>query len=147
MGDRAVKYPVQVRVIALGLCSVALTGCNGRDNAPLLFVQTDSYGASVSAGPGTQGLEANVGYKGFNYASVPVTARDESGAVTPLNAVNTRDNHDAYSVFGHFSSNAGATEGDATQPQIGIGKFFATGLAARRLAEGFRYAIVEEAKK
>lgn len=134
-------------LIATCLSVVALASCKSRDNPPLLFVQADSYGASVSAGTGSQGVQANVGYKGFNFAAVPVTVKDAGGNPRPLHAVNTNENFDAYSVFGHFSSTAGTTGNAGTQPEIGIGKFFATGLAARRLAEGFRYSIVEEAKK
>jgi hypothetical protein len=41
---------------------------------------------------------------------------------------------DALSVFGQFSVNAD----QGTNTTIGLGKFFATGLAARNLAAGFR---------
>lgn len=126
-----------IGILVLSLCGAPLAGCRSGDNPPLLFIQSDNYGASVSAGTGTQGVQANVGYRGFNFAAVPVTARDEHGNVVRVDAVNAVEtDRDAHSVFGHFSATT-----NTTQPGVEIGKFFATGLAARRLAEGFRYSI------
>ena len=56
------------------------------------------------------------------------SAKTRSGTAQP--------DKDAFSVLGQFEL---VTEGQ--QAKVGLGKFFATGLAARRLADGFASAL------
>lgn len=139
------------RVLAAMLAGAGLSGCALDREQPLMFVQADSLGLTAAAGQSAQGAHVNLGYKGVNFALVPVSVRDADGRVVKLGAERsgsgacsgagtTRDpkvcDFDAFSVFGHFGANEVLT---GTQPQatLGMQKFFATGIAAEKLAEGF----------
>ncbi|HEV7874618.1 MAG TPA: hypothetical protein VGO82_10840, partial [Enterovirga sp.] len=69
-------------------------------------------------------------------AVVPVTAVDASGRLVPIKAdVADKDggvSSNSLSVLGQFEVDA-----QAAGPKVGLGKFFATGLAADKLADGF----------
>jgi len=83
-------------------------------------------------------MEATVGYRGINFANVPVVTRivDADGVERDVRIAATDGAEqgvsaktDALSVFGHFA--AGVTPGSGTT----IGKYFATGVAAQKLAD------------
>jgi hypothetical protein len=107
----------------------ALASCSSNGDAPLVFVQAHSLGI-VAAANGSQATpELTLGFRDVDVALVPVTA---GGA--PLKGVIEKPGEhydDALSVFGQFNA------GTAVGPTANLGKFFATGQAAKRLADGY----------
>ena len=99
-----------------------LTGC-AKIHTPLIFGQATSVGIDLSTNPETQSAQLILGYKDANIALVPVVAGDNETV-----SIISKDGNslDAVSVFGQFGVGA-----------QGVGKFFATGAAARRLAAGY----------
>lgn len=137
-----------------------LTGCNTSYDSPLVFLQTTTVG--ISAGTPAAGAAApdlSLGYRDVDVAVVPVVAagqpvRGQSPGPAGGGAGGALDNRmllaattpsgaggpeysDALSVLGQFSVNTGQQSQGQQLPSVGLGKFFATGLAARQLAYGF----------
>jgi hypothetical protein len=103
-----------------------------------LAVWADAYLRRLGpASTTTQGAELTLGYRDFDIAIVPVAVTDGAGQIAliqgDVRGTGTDRGKDALSVFGHF----GATTEAGTTAKIGLGKFFATGLAAQHLAVGF----------
>jgi hypothetical protein len=120
----------------LGL-SLLVCGCVSSGTTPLIFGQSHTVGISIGGGAADQSAEFTLGYRDKNIAIVPVVREDESGSgqleahvQKDVNGVLGTDG-DALSVLGQFSVDAD------TQEKVVLGKFFATGIAARRLADGF----------
>jgi hypothetical protein len=116
-------------LLALFASSV-LSGCASTLDPPLVFVQTTSVGITAASSGGQATPELTVGYRDVDVALVPVT----KGAL-PIGSSTPGKNgafEDAYSVLGQFDVGASVT------PGITLGKFFATGTAASKLAEGYR---------
>ncbi len=108
----------------------ALAGCKTDGDVPLIFVQTTSVGITAATTGGQATPELTVGYRDVDVAMVPVTS-----ARIPVGSSSAGGKYtDAYSVLGQFSVGANAT----TSPNATLGKFFATGTAASKLAEGYR---------
>jgi hypothetical protein len=110
----------------------ALAGCASTAELPLVFGQTHTVGISMGASTTDQGGEFTLGYRDRNVAIVPVVMSSGASGATQLSATATGGFTDALSVLGQFEVNS-----DATARKIGLGKFFATGLAAKVLADGF----------
>src|SRR5437868_6958038 len=110
------------------------SGCATNTDTPLIFVQSNTAGISIGGSATDQGADFVLGYKGSDFAIVPVVAIQKDGNTAPIKAVANTGYSDALSVFGQFKANSGT---DPKAPKIGLGKFFATGQAARRLADGF----------
>ncbi len=112
------------------MAAVACAGCvSWENNPPLLFGEVQSIGITVGGSATQQGADITVGYRSQDVAIVPVTIAQGPNASTQLKA--TAGGHeDALSVLGQFESSAKSTE-------VGLGKFFSTGIAAKRLADGF----------
>lgn len=117
------------------LVTVALGGCQSMPNPPLVFGQAQTLGVTIAGSPATQGGEFTVGYRDSNFAVVPVTVTQGDGGVTQLNATAGAGFNDALSTLGQFEASTGVGNLAAG---VGLGKFFATGLAAKVLADGFR---------
>jgi hypothetical protein len=113
---------------------VALSGCSTYSNSPLIFGQAHIVGISISGSAPEQKGEFVLGYKDADIAIVPVSVRQQNGDSTQLKATATKEHQDALSVLGQFSVDA-STEVKTTT--VGLGKFFATGMAAKKLADGF----------
>lgn len=109
----------------LGIVTLLVTGCASQGDLPLVFGQSHTVGISMSGSVPEQAADLTIGYKDKNIAVVPV----QPEATAPGNS-------DALSTLGQFELNA-----DANQVKAGLGKFFATGMAARVLSEGFRCAV------
>ena len=111
-------------------------GVHLRDNPPLVFGQAHTVGVSIHGSATQQGADLTVGYRDVDIAVVPVTAVDASGQIVPIKAdVAGKDggmSSNSLSVLGQFEVDA-----QAAGPKVGLGKFFATGLAADKLADGF----------
>ncbi|HEX8666143.1 MAG TPA: hypothetical protein VF744_19175 [Beijerinckiaceae bacterium] len=119
-----------------------LAACSPTTNAPLFFAQTHTFGVGIQGSAGEQGASLVLGYKDLDIAIVPVAVTDAAGQVTQLkgsatDATGTGTN--ALSVLGQF--NAKATTG--TAPTVNLGTFFATGLAADKLADGFSAQVAK----
>jgi len=138
------------RTALLVFCmSLPLTACGQLDNSYLIFGQKTNVGLEVSGGVQDQGGSLNLGYKDQNIAIIPV-ARHFGANDTELmllgsanNASETADSNDAYSVLGQFEI---SSEADGT-PSVGLGKFFATGIAAQNLSEGFQAKLANQAEE
>jgi hypothetical protein len=119
----------------------SLSACGGSDNPPLVFGQRQTVGLSIGGSAPEQGAHLDLGYKDWNFAIIPVTIKINETKTGQLYGYNSKAPHgldsasvqDTLSVFGQFSLDA-----EAQDPQVGLNKFFATGLAARTLAEGFK---------
>jgi hypothetical protein len=119
----------------MAAAAAILAGCaTGNGEAPLIFGTTNVYGVSIGGNVADTGGEFLVGYKGFDLAVIPVSAVDGGseqfiGATAPGGK-----QRDSYSVIGQFSA-AARKKGDGAS--AGLGKFFATGVAAHNIAHGF----------
>ncbi|WP_141699137.1 hypothetical protein [Candidatus Thiosymbion oneisti] len=126
---------------ALGL----LSGCASiNPNMPLVFGQSHAFGLSVTGSTLNQGIGFTIGYQDKDIALIPVTVKQPHGEYAMIKS-NTRDGHrDALSVLGQFDSNSkvGSNANPNTlEANVGLGKFFATGIAAQKLADGFAHKL------
>jgi len=126
---------------ALLLSGVALAcaSCATNQPVPLLFAQSHTLGVTIGGTAQEQGVELTLGYRDRDIAVVPVSVPQAGGTNTQLNSTVPADTAsdsavatDAFSVLGQFD-----TTSDAKAAQVGLGTFFATGLAAQKLADGF----------
>lgn len=127
-----------LRPAAAVMSVLVAAGCQQVPNPPLIFGQTHTVGITIAGSPAQQGGEFTFGYRDRNLALIPVTVTQGDGTVTQLDAVVDGDDKDAFSVLGQFEVDTAGTEA-----KVGLGKFFATGLAARRLGDGFACALSE----
>ncbi|EDM83546.1 hypothetical protein [Limnobacter sp. MED105] len=111
---------------------VILSGCATTENMPLVFGQTQTVGITISGSATDQGAEFTLGYKDKNFAIVPVTVKQKDGSSTQVRAQATASHEDALSVLGQFEVTSSTNNNN-----VGLGKFFATGNAAKTLADGF----------
>lgn len=109
-----------------------LSGCASNQDLPLIFGQSQTVGISIGAGASDQGADFVLGYKDKNVAIVPVTAKDSDGSSVQIASKSGEEFEDALSVLGQFE-----VKTDTSQGNVGLGKFFATGAAAKSLADGF----------
>ncbi|WP_156826441.1 hypothetical protein [Marinobacterium rhizophilum] len=127
-----IKLPL-VSIVVLGFTS----GCAKNEvNMPLVFGQSHTVGVSISGPAADQGLDLTLGYKDKDFAIVPVTVVQANGDSTLVKSTAEKNHQDALSVLGQFELNT-----DAKQADVGLGKFFATGLAAKKLADGFAHKM------
>ena len=113
--------------------SMLVSGC-ATNTGRLIFAQSNTAGIDIGTSASTQGADFVLGYKGMNLAIVPVTVSQSDGSTAQIEASAGEVHSDALSTFGQFSINSNT---DAKSPKIGLGKFFATGQAAKRLADGY----------
>ncbi len=126
--------------------TLILGGCADQQYMPLVFGQSDTLGISISGSTTEQGAELTLGYKGRNIAIIPVTVMQADGTVAHVFATSNGSGGnfvDALSVFGQFEAAASGGTATGTQPavQASLGKFFATGLAAMNISDGFAYKL------
>jgi len=123
-----------VNLTAVLAVTAMLGGCaTSNPSMPLIFGQSHTVGLSIAGSATDQGADLTLGYKDKNIAIVPVTVKQSDGNSTQIKASATKDHLDALSVLGQFELNS-----SATQANVGLGKFFATGMAAKTLADGFK---------
>lgn len=118
--------------ICLLVATTFCTACTTIQNPPLLFGQSHSVGIVIGGSAADNGAELTLGYKDRDIAIVPVTVKQQNGDSTQIKGTASAGFQDALSVLGQFEVHAKATQAEAS-----LGKFFATGLAAKRLADGF----------
>lgn len=122
-----------VRAIA-----VITTGCGPLPNPPLVFGQTHSVGITITSSAVEQGCEYTLGYRDRDLAIVPVSLTKGGGSIRQLethgfnkeSSQTDNPDKDTFAVLGQLELRA-----DGAEAMVGLGKFFATGLAARRLAK------------
>lgn len=123
------------------LAATVGAACTTQGNTMLVFGQTQTVGISIGGSVTDQGASFTLGYQDRNFAIVPATVRQADGGSSQV--VSTVDasggeggeggkGEDALSVLGQFSVISNSKTAD-----VGLGKFFATGLAAQKLADGF----------
>jgi hypothetical protein len=118
------------------LGALALAGCGNVDSAHLVFGQQNTVGLDINLTAPEQGGALSLGYKDRDIAIIPVVVKEgESYKLTgSTNAKDGSDENDAYSTLGQFDMKSGQNGALSA----GLGKFFATGLAAQKLADGFK---------
>ena len=94
-----------------------------------------TFGANVSA-VGSTGPDITVGFRSQNLAIVPVN--DDGTVIRGSVGPTDPQDQDALSVLGQFESKTG---GDG----VLLGEFFATGMAAQKLADGFACKVSDKA--
>lgn len=99
----------------------------------LLFGQSHTVGITIGGSTTEQGVDFTLGYKDKNVAVVPVTVKQTNGNSTQIRSQATPGHEDALSVLGQFQ-----VDSDTRAANVGLGKFFATGNAAKTLADGFK---------
>ncbi len=126
----------------LGLSACATSG------SPLIFGEAVNFGVTANVGPDSQGFDFTLGYKDKNLAIVPVAIVTDD-KVRKILAHHTKctKRHDALSVFGQFTSQGNWSMLSTEQEKKGaikLDRFFATGLAAATLADGYRKGMQAE---
>lgn len=123
-----------MRKVGIFSAFILLAGCSTVGNMPLMFGQSQTVGLSISGSTTDQGAEFTLGYKDRDIAIVPVTVKQGNGDSTLVKST-VASSQDAMSVLGQFEVNSGTNVSNAN---VGLGKFFATGVAAQQLATGFK---------
>jgi hypothetical protein len=143
----------------IGFCGalLGLAACGSVEDQ-LIYLQTHKVGLSISASAPQQGGSLSLGYEDANLVIMPFVRTNNEGesrvaTVTRNCEMLARTQHadgtveedarcdeDIPSVFGSFDIESGAEGG---LPTASLGKFFATGFAAEKLAD----AVLEERKK
>ncbi len=121
---------------------LVVAGCGNVESAHLIFGQQQTVGLEISATAPEQGASLTLGYSDRNIAIIPVAVKvgeDDFVRLGATNATTDGDSNDAYSTLGQFELGTG---GDGTV-SVGLGKFFATGLAAQFLAQGFQAKLAK----
>lgn len=119
-------------VLAASTAVVLLSGCASTlENPPMVFGKSLTVGIGISASAPEQGGDFTLGVSSKNIAVVPVTVTQNDKAHTQIQSTSGKDYQDALSVLGQFHVDA------QNGPKVGLGEFFATGLAAKKLADGF----------
>jgi len=106
---------------------------------PLIFGQSQTVGISIGAGASEQGADFVLGYKDKNIAIVPVAIKVAEGSYAQVGSMSGDNFEDSFSVIGQFEVNTTTSQGN-----VGLGKFFATGAAAKALADGFASKLTPE---
>ena len=114
-----------------GAIGLSLVGCaTAEEGMPLIFGRTQNVGISVAGSVPDQGAHLSIGYTDRNLALVPTT----TSRGDRIRSMAGDGFEDTLSVLGQFKANASG----GASVEAGLGTFFATGLAARSLADGFR---------
>jgi hypothetical protein len=138
----------KTNLILCAAVTAALCGC--RSSPVLVFGQSHSVGISIGGAASESGAELTLGYKDRDIAIVPVAIVPNEGATlkeaklvnsSVRSAAGAGQDTDALSVLGQFEVSAKGKDAD-----VGLGKFFATGLAAQKLADGFACKLGDPAK-
>ena len=133
-----------LRSLIAALLPITLTGCGS--TFPLVFTDKTTLGLEASGG-GEGAPEITLGFKTTSVAVIPVAVRgkDQTSGVTdvmPLQAKAADGSRDAYSTFGNFTTDSGV---QTTSVSVGLGRFFATGIAAQKIAEKLGEAMIRKA--
>jgi hypothetical protein len=111
---------------------------------PLIYLRSDVVGFDIGGSAAEQGAQFTFGYSGRNIAMIPVASLGAGGKVGGLSGQESADDKtsDTYSVFGQFRAST-----ETARLGFGLERFFATGIAARNLAEGVQDLIAKGESK
>lgn len=131
----------KVLCVPVVVVAVFAAGCASNTDLPLIFGTSNTIGISIGGSAPEQGGDFTIGYKGQDFALVPVSVHQPDGTERQIGVeVDGGQHRDAFSVLGQFKASA-ASSGNV--PKAGLGKFFATGLAAKTLGDGFAKKLGE----
>jgi len=108
--------------------------------SPLLFMRSDVVGIDIGGSLAQQGLQFVIGDSNRNLALIPVAARngwDKAVPITGDAAEQDGSQLDTLSVIGQFKA-----ETNTAQLNVGLQRYFATGVAARNLSDALKEAVV-----
>lgn len=136
-----------LKFIATLALPALLAGCAAQSStAPLVFGTATTLGVSVGSTAASAGTpEFTVGFRRAEIAVVPtiipknaITGQADNQEVRAFGADTAAGagEIDALSTFGSFS-------GDTTTGSVNLGTFFATGLAAQNLSNGFKCQLAQ----
>ena len=125
------------------LLAVVMSGCTNKPhNDVLLFGTNTKFALDISAPPENAGVpQLTVGYKRQEFVWMPLYVNAKVSTYVPTGANLTDGKYigeegdkdkDTYSVLASFGADFGAGTGEASG---GLAQMFATGIAARKLAE------------
>lgn len=112
--------------VSMPLLTFAFVGCGNY----LAFSTATKFGLDISQ-RADQTADIVVGYQRAEIASIPVPDNAEK----PNGTKDATTEYDAYSVLGTFDVKYNPKIWNTTETGIEINQFFATGLAARKVAE------------
>lgn len=137
---------MRYRQAVLAALCLGLAGCGTPEHSNMLMFGTNtSFGVDIAASPTTATPAIKIGYDRQEIALIPLLANKTGEKRQPADCGTTKppgdcafvgdgpEGHDAYSVLGTFSGSGGASGTDGAKVQIA--QYFATGLAARILAQ------------
>jgi len=133
--------------LAVAGAAMSLAGCAG-STLPVVFADKTVLGVDISGSE--QGADLSLGFKTRSLSIVPVAVRqkDAAGNVTKIELIEGRgkdeDVKDSFSTFGNFTTDTGVK---GVAASVGLGRFFATGVAAQTLADKLGEAMVKTAEK
>jgi hypothetical protein len=122
-----------IHIYSMVALLLILSGCASNQNLPLIFGQSQTVGISIGGGVNDQGADFVLGYKDKNIAIVPIAVQVSEGSYAQVGSMSGENFDDSFSVIGQFEVKSGTSQGG----DVGLGKFFATGAAAKALADGF----------
>ena len=142
-----------MKLITIIALTTFLGGCAPAQQKalPLVFGQSHTLGVGISASDPSSGQplpELTLGYKDKNIAVIPVATENGNAVgnsrvggvvITKTDEVHEEMN-DTLSVLGQFQVNA---DSNGKEAKVGLGKFFSTGIAATKLADGFSKAMAK----
>lgn len=116
---------------------LGLSACKTYQNE-LLFAESTEVGLTLAPNPAGGG-QLVFGYRQTDLAVVPVGAITADGRVLQRRAT-AGVATDAVSVFAQFNADLIRSSGETAlmKPTLALGRFFATGIAATRLAKGYQ---------
>lgn len=129
--------------LAAILALSVLTGCGAGQESPMVFMQRDNLGLLVSGSAVDAGATINVAYEGKNIAIIPVSYEESTGKRRRVTSESGNGQKDTLAVFGRFKADAEA----GPETSAGLGKFFATGLSAVRISDGFKHHLSKKNKQ
>lgn len=146
--SRTARRRIPLHAVAFTAALAAgVAGCSSPPGQTMLvFGQTQTVGISIGGSVPDQGASFTLGYQDRNFAIVPATVAQAGGTATQVLSTVAPDGEgglgstDALSVLGQFE-----VRSDTRAANVGLGKFFATGLAAQKLADGFSEQIAGKA--
>ena len=131
-----------INTLVVAVALLIVSGCATNQNLPLIFGQSPTLGISIGGGTSEQSIDFTLGYKDKNVAIVPVAIEVSEGKHAQVGSMSGESFDDSFSVLGQFEVKTATSQGD-----VGLGKFFATGAAAKALADGFASKLSGEPMK
>lgn len=131
-------------ILGGGLVFFMISGCAIKHSDVMLFGTNTKYGVSIAADQPENTPHLNLGYKRQEFVWMPMVANGDKESViqSKVKGQSVQElkyigkesdkNEDTYSVLASFGSQVEASTGSAG---VGIAQYFATGMAARKLAE------------